>query len=213
MTSKALLCVPRGGLNDTFFQIFNCLRYCQDSRTERESLYISDQWSLGSQGLLGSFFYINPLYDGCPEIEFISNTSHTNFSLLNQFHSVYPEQLCGNFDCLENAEYLKAISNFVIPVPGKGNILASIYDVESRKIKVTQDLLVHLAAGGAWVSPVFMKLLRLHSVAKNYLRSHLKADFLAVKDFSGVHIRNTDNSVKGDWREFIARVENDNPGK
>ena len=205
--------MPRGGLNDTFTQIFLCWRYCQDSRPERESLYISDQWSLGTQGLLGSFFYINPLYDGCPEVEFISNTSHTNFSLLKQFHSVYPDQLCGNIHCLKNAIYLKSISNYVIPVSSEGNILANITDIQGEKTKVDQDLLIHLASGGGWVSPEFMKLLRLHSVAKNHLRSHLTAGVLAIKDFAGVHVRNTDNSVKGDWREFIAKVEDNNPGR
>ena len=204
----AILCVPKGGISDSLCQINKCWNHCRN--TSRD-LFIADQWSDGLMGLMGSFIHILPHADGAPAVKFISHLDSTDFTSLQAYSSTYPEALHQRLDLVEHARYIGNIRNYAIPISETKLVIANCSMVDNKHFAF-KDLLVHVACGRGNLSNDFASRIRLRQSSKNILQSTIgSTDSDLGVDFIGIHVRNTDNTLKLDWKQFIQGVLAENP--
>jgi hypothetical protein len=176
---RALLCRPRGGLNDLLCSIGLCLRY---SRAHGRTLFVDTSRS----GLHDSFWrYFYPVSHGDV---FSLETPYSRFNLM----ACIPPAFHGRLESL-HTEYSHSQGLFVDLDTGAPSTFDFATDFE-------EPLLVHEQGWtvGELISVELLAALRLSSEVKQHVLQRLVR---LPKVFSAIHIRHSDYTT--DYEEFL----------
>ena len=72
--------------------------------------------------------------------------------------------------------------------------------------EVQEDLAIYIKRGGEFIDPVFLKGLSLTQHASDLLQQCVKRETDIPAKYIGIHARNTNNSIKNDWKSYISHV-------
>lgn len=168
---RLLLCIPRGGLNDTLCQIQKCLDYA----IEFDRTVIIDARKSGLMGQFDDYFSIDPHIQNI-----IPHLDHDIYPFLNSLRCV-PASLHNRIDSFKSAFY----SPFQQYVDIKNNMLIGFnFDRD-----YSEPLLVHEQAGGGTDSWELLSNVTLQPDVARHILSKLS---VIKEDYVAIHIRNTD---------------------
>lgn len=189
-----VLCIPLGGLNDTLYQIYTCWKFCQLNNNPIRSLYIADNFSQGTYGLLQEVFNFD---DGDPEdvkVYYLSQGGSFNLKPVDSYNRTFPYHLHQNKQKL--VEEVQKIISFEKPPLRLPLSLAT-----------EVDLAVHISWGSGDIETDFLKKLEPRPKIKEALRKQMGYQAKVPKDFIGVHARNTDNKIRNNWKKLISNLQ------
>lgn len=184
---QTLLCVPRGGLNDTLCQISLCRDYALNFKCNL-AIDTSDS------GLQCDFWDIFETLPGSRWPIVIRPT--TEKLLIGSEFTVRPSFIEGGFSSLRNEVEYDAVLGKIV---SKKTRLPIVFDL---KVNHAEDLLVHCACGGGRASFRIIESITLNKKVSDHISKRLT--FLPER-YIGIHVRNTD--LKSDYRSFFKRIK------
>lgn len=185
---RSLLCLPHGGLNDTFCQIERCWRY---SRRHERLLMIDTRRSC-LHGPFSNYFML-PRPD--PRIVFLGQTA--DLELLDDI-ACRPAALQGRIS-QHPTGYSAAFRNLIDRVSGE----RLSFDF---RLDHPESLLLHEQCGGGKEGGPLLARLRLVPEIRDLACKRLAR---LPPDYVGIHVRNTDHSTDYEalYRQVLPRIE------
>ena len=185
LADRVLLCVPRGGLNDTLCQIEKCWRYA--AQFDRQ--LIIDTRRSGLMGQFSDYFSILE-----KDTQVLNTLEHHHLTLLGA-RDCFPTELRGRLTTYTTT-------------PTQGEAKTTYCDRESGapvtfdfSADYPQDVLIHEQSGGGELSFSLLSKLVLADGVLPTIHERLSA---LPRDYLGVHIRNTD--LKTDYETFFREI-------
>jgi hypothetical protein len=171
LSDRVLLCIPRGGLNDTLTQIEKCLHYAE--RFDRQ--LVIDARRSGLMDHFSEYFTVHST-----KVDVIGRPTKRQIEILNTW-DCHPEQIRGRLDERKR------------PAGGKPYIFCVDQDLEvphtfDFSLDYPQPLIVHEQSGGG--NP--RELLNKIALADGVLTTVTARLSKLPSEYVGVHVRNTD---------------------
>ncbi len=185
LADRVLLCIPRGGLNDTLCQIEKCWRYAQ----QFDRQLVIDARRSGLMGQFFDFFVTTP-----EDVRVVGRVTSHHIAAFNWLDCC-PTELRGRLETYTTIQRL-------------GPSGTKILDAESE-VPVSFDfsrdhphpLLVHEQVGGGKLS---FDLLNRLILADDILPDVIERLSTLPAEYLGVHVRNTD--LKTDYEKFLQDI-------
>jgi hypothetical protein len=182
---KLLLCIPRGGLNDTLCQIEKCRQYAKQFD---RMLYLDSRRS----GLLDEFSIYFKVLD-TSGVTVVTPSTTFDYGMLNKL-SVMPSVVAGKIDTY-SFTFSKERRNWCEEL--SGDLLT--FDMT---IDHDGDLLLHEQGGGGSLSHSLIPHLRFSDELKATIELRLAS---LPEKYVAIHVRNTD--YKSEYHSFFESIK------
>ncbi len=180
MRNKYLLCIPRGGFNDTLCEIEKCWRYAE----ENQRILLIDTRKSGLHDDFWRYFSTDSI-----QVQF-----EADYQLLNGLTS-FPLEVQGRLDSYLSV-YDQEATNFV----EQGTRRKLTFDLAASH---AEDVLIHEQCwAGEFLSTACLGRLKLRPEIQTYITSQI--ELTRLSNYVGIHVRNTD--YKTDYKSLIDQV-------